>query len=79
MITIAELVDKIPRETRRDVEAAKNKFNNRIRDLLRRESGLMLRRAVSDSDRIDQTTIRVRLVEGIPRYLRTSSSRTRSN
>lgn len=68
-LTLAQLLDRVPPETEREVDAARRRFNPVIREILRKETRLLLNPSGHDDEEAaprEAVSIPVRVVPGAP-------------
>ena len=65
-VNLEKLLKQIPEATSVEVERAKERYNNRVRGILRQETGLHFKRGEND----EVTQIRISVVPGLPESLK---------
>lgn len=71
-ILLSELIKSVPHDTEERVKRAKDRYNNSIRDAMRRETGLLLNRrdAKAESTKSsDNINVPIRILPGLPAEL----------
>jgi hypothetical protein len=65
-MTLEDLVQRIPKDTEERVTRTKERYNQRVREVLRQETGLRLNRAAGE----ETTQVRIAVLPGLPEGLR---------
>ncbi|MDK9701108.1 MAG: hypothetical protein OEM52_13280 [bacterium] len=66
-ILLRDLIKQIPSDTQDRVDQTRTRFNSTIRELIKQETGLMLRRGEADKgNKTESVSVPVKLVPGLP-------------